>query len=153
MAPDEPAVVDFLAQSMIVQVATFSQKGVPFLTPLWFVRDRGRLYMATGQATPTVRNISTHPETVLLFDAERTPGTGRMLRMRGEATWHRRFPSSTTLIRFAMKYYLSPGGARSELSHCRKWRLRQRYYGQGEAAVIEVVPHSAEFVARPAQRG
>lgn len=82
MRPDDVAVQEFLAHSMIVQVATLSHKGVPFLTPLWFVRDQGRLYMVTGQGTPTVRNIQTHAEVALLFDAEQARRSGRMLRMR-----------------------------------------------------------------------
>jgi hypothetical protein len=48
-----------------------------------------------------------------------------------------------------MKYYQS-AGLRSEFLHWRKWRLRQRYYAQAQAATIKVVPESAEFLSRVA---
>jgi hypothetical protein len=148
MRPDDREVQDFIADSMVAEVATLSRKGTPSLTPLWFVCDRGRIYMGTGQATLTVRNVAAHPNVDLLFDGERRGGSERVLRISGAAVCHKEYPNLRLVLRFAMKHYLTPGGLRSELAHWRKWRLRQRYYGQGKPAVIEVMPETAEFLPR-----
>ena len=148
MQPIDPEVREFLARSMIVEVATCSRRGTPFLTPLWHVEDRGRFYMGTGRATPTARNIAAHPGVVLLFYAEGSRYADRVLQIKGSAQCHWRMPSWRQIVRLALKYYVSPGGLRCELSHANKWRLRQRMYAQGDPAVIEVVPEGAEFMPR-----
>jgi len=129
-------------------VATRSPTGAPSLTPLWFVIEGGRLFLTTGRATLAARNAELNPEICVLLDAEGRGRSDRVLRLRGRATVLPQLPSWRVLARFALKYYL--GGARSELTHAGKWRLRQHYYGQGRAAVIEVVPESAELLRLPA---
>ena len=153
MTPDDPEVQGFLADSMVVELATLSRKAVPSLTPIWFVCDHGRIYMGTGAATLAVRNISARAGVVLLFDAERRGKSDRILRITGHATVRRDTPTLRVLLRMAMKYFLSPGGMRSELAHFRKWGLRRRYYAQGKPAVIEVVPETAEFLPGIAASG
>ena len=149
--PPSADVESFLALTMVAQVATLSQKGRPFVTPLWFVVHAGRLYMATGRDTRAVRNIGHHPETVLLFTGARGGTAGGVLRMHGTASVHQGMPPLRILLRIARKYYLAPGGLVNELSHARQWGLRQRYYGQGKAAYLEVVPDTAEFLSVPSR--
>ena len=149
--PTDLDVRAFLRASLIVQVATLSPKGRPFVTPLWFVVDRGALYITTGAESRAGKNVWQHPDVVLLFSGEDAKGPERYLRLRGTATCHRGLPSWRVLFRVLAKYYLAPRAMLSELRNARKWRLRQRYYGQatGGAGHIRVVPVAVEFLARP----
>ncbi len=148
--PPSAEVESFLAHSMVAQVATLSPKGRPFVTPLWFVVDGGRLYMTTGRDARAARNVVQHSEAVLLFTGEQLGAAGRVLRMRGTVSVHAGFPRLRILLRFARKYYLTPRGLATELRHARQWRLRQRYYAQGSPAYLEVLPGTTEFLARSA---
>jgi hypothetical protein len=146
----DPDVRAFLRRSLIAQVATLSPKGRPFVTPLWFVLDRGALYITTGADSRAGKNVGQHPGVVLLFSGEGAQGPARSLRLRGAATCHSGLPWRV-LVRVAAKYYLAPLAMASELRNARKWHLRQRYYGQatGGRGHIRVVPVAAEFLARP----
>jgi hypothetical protein len=136
---------------MIVQVATRSPKGRPFMTPLWFVVDRGALYITTGPQTWAGRNVVQHPDVALLFNEGRRGRSDAVLRLRGVATCHHGLPSWRVLLRVAVKYYLSAGALRVELRNARRWRLRRWYYGQTEGGFgyLRVVPTAADFVPRP----
>jgi len=148
MSLEDPAVREVLGASFVARVATRSRRGVPALTPLWFVVDRGHVYTTTGQATLAARNAKACPELAILFDGEASGPRGRILRLRGRAVVHGEMPGWRVLARFAWKYYL--GGIASELRHRSQWRLRQRYYAQGQIAVIDFVPERAEWLERPA---
>jgi hypothetical protein len=141
---DDPPVREFLASSFVARVAPRSRGGAPALTPLWFVADGGHVYATTGQATLAARNAKACPEIVVLLDGEARGRGGSVLRLRGSATVHAELPGWRVLARFALKYYL--GGAASELRHAGQWGLRQRYYAQGEIAVIDFVPERAEWL-------
>jgi hypothetical protein len=149
--PTDSAVRAFLRRSIIAQVATRSPKGRPFVTPLWFVVDRGALYITTGPESWAGRNVVHDPKVVLLFSGERDRRPGAILRLRGSATCHRGLPSARVLVRIALKYYASPAALRVELRNARKWRLRMRYYGQvkGGFGYLRVVPTAADFLPRP----
>jgi len=147
VTPDDPLVRDFVATSLVARVATRSRAGVPALTPLWFVADGGHLYTTTGQATLAARNAKASPKVAILLDGEAAGPREHVLRLHGRATVHGELPGWRVLARFAVKYYL--GGFASELHHARQWRLRQRYYAQGQIAVIEFAPESAELLRRP----
>src|SRR5262249_9497085 len=136
---------------MVVQVATRSPQRRPFLTPLWFVIERGVLYLTTGPATRAGRNVLQHPEVVLLFSGERSRRRTGLLRLKGRATCHRGLPSWRVLLRVAAKYYVSPGALRVELRNARKWSLRRRYYGQrpGGCGYLGIVPTGGEFLVPP----
>jgi len=151
LSPTDAAVRAVLRRACIVQVATLSPKGRPFVTPLWFVVDRGALYITTGPETWAGKNVTQHPEVALLLGPEPAGSSDQVLRLRGRATCHRGLPSWRVLLRVALKYYLSPRALRAELRNARKWRLRQRYYGQisGGFGYIRVIPTAAEFLPRP----
>jgi hypothetical protein len=153
-SPSDPEVRAFLRHSMVALVATRSATGRPFMTPLWFVADGGTLFIATGAESWTSRNVSRHPEMALLFSGEGSGRTDRVLRLRGTATSQRGLPPWRVLLRMAAKYYASPRALRVELRNIRKWRLRTRYYGQmkGGPGHLRVVPTTAEFLSRPAER-
>ena len=57
LSPSDAVVRAFLQNSMIVQVATLSQKGRPFVTPLWFVLHADALYITTGPGTRVGKNL------------------------------------------------------------------------------------------------
>jgi nitroimidazol reductase NimA-like FMN-containing flavoprotein (pyridoxamine 5'-phosphate oxidase superfamily) len=69
-SPFDPEVRAFLRQSMVALVATPSANERPFMTPLWFVADGRILFIATGAESWTSRNVTRHPEMVLLFCGE-----------------------------------------------------------------------------------
>lgn len=144
MILEEPAVRDILATSLVARIATRSRSGVPALTPLWFVVDRGHFYSGTGQATLAARNAKACPGIAVLLDGEAAGPRSHVLRLRGRAAVHDRMPSWRVLARFGAKYYL--GGLASELRHARLWGVRRRYYAQAQAAVIDFVPESAEWL-------
>ena len=152
MRPQSRAVRRFLGRSMIVRIATVSPAGNPDIIPLWFVTFQGHIYMTTRSENPTVRDLMRNPEVVLLFDAERGRRRGRVLRVRGRATFRteRRICAPIYALS-AIRYYLAPGGIANTIRHRRKFSVRTRYYGEraGEGGVIEVVPESAEFLRNP----
>jgi pyridoxamine 5'-phosphate oxidase-like protein len=149
MRPDDPIVRGFLNHSFVARVATRSRNGLPALTPLWFVIEGGSFFMGTSQAALAARNAVANPEVAILLDGEAAGSSEYVLRVRGRARVHAGFPTWRVLARLALKYYLSPAAVRVELVHASQWRLRQRYYAQGRAAVIEVVPEEAELLHRP----
>jgi hypothetical protein len=151
LAPSDTTVSAFLRDSMVAQVATLSAKGRPFATPLWFVVDRGALYVTTGPGSWAGRNVTANPEVVLLFGGERGAGSDGVLRLRGTATCHHGLPGWRVLLRIAVKYYVSPGALRVEMRNARRWNLRQLYYGplKGRVGYIRMVPIAGELLRRP----
>lgn len=151
VSPADPAVRAVLRRAMVVEVATLSPKGRPFVTPLWFVAAGGTLYLTIGPETWAGRNVVRHPEVTLLFHGEADGRPGRVLRVRGTATCYRGLPSWRVLLRIAAKYYVSARGLPLELWNARRWRLRRRYYGQAKGGFghLRVVPSAAEFLPRP----
>ena len=148
-SPSDPEVRAFLRRSMVALIATRSASDRPFMTPLWFVADRGTLYITTGTESLTGRNVARHPEMTLLFSGERTGRTDRVLRLRATATVQRGLPPWRVLLRIAAKYYLSPRGMRVELRHRRLWGIRKRYYQgvKGGPGHLRIVPTTAEFLS------
>lgn len=149
MTPDDALVGHYLANSLVVRLATVSPRGAPSLTPIWFVPVDGRLVLATGAATLAARNAAADPRVTVLLDGEAAGRSELVLRLRGTAEVHRGAPPLRVLARVARKYYLSRGGLRTELRNAGLWRLRMRYYGQSEAAWITITPTDAELVAVP----
>ena len=151
LSPTDATVRAFLRRSMVAQVATWSPKGHPFMTPLWFVVDGDALYITTGPETWTGKNVMQHPEVALLFSGERVGRSDQVLRMRGTATCHRGLPSWRVLLRIAAKYYAAPRALPVELRNAGKWRLRRLYYGQlpGGFGHLRVVPTAADFLRQP----
>jgi hypothetical protein len=131
---------------MVTHLATRSPAGHPFVTPIWFVVAGDRIVMATAQQSLSVRNLRAHAEAVLLFGPDRKRPREGVLRLRGPAVVRSTMPSLGELMRIGWKYYLRPGGLRSELANLGRQRLRQRYYAQSLPAVIEVTPRSAEWL-------
>ena len=150
LAPTDPAVSAFLADSMVARLATVSAAGRPFVTPIWFVVDAGTLYMTTGQQTRAARNITRNPRVTLLFGGE---GARQdvVLRLQGDASCHAGLPSWRVLARIAVKYYVAPSALAVELRHAGQWGLRARYYSQvpGSAGYLRVVPTAAEMLRVP----
>lgn len=51
---EDPAIREYLGTSLVAPVATLSRRGVPALTPLWFVADRGHLYARRSQQSASL---------------------------------------------------------------------------------------------------
>jgi hypothetical protein len=144
----DACVRDFLDASTVVELATISPYGRPFVTPLWFVGDDGALYATTAATSRVVRNVATHPAVAMLLHGDRDGRRDRVLLLRGSATVHHALPSWRVLAKFALKYYLSPRGALSELRHAVQWPLRLLYYAdaRGGPAHLRIDPTAGEIV-------
>jgi uncharacterized pyridoxamine 5'-phosphate oxidase family protein len=143
----------FLSRSMIVRLATVSARQQPRLTPLWFVADRGRIYMNAREGSPAARDIAAHAGVVLLFSLDRGPDNGSVLRITGRARVRRRAAvRRRAVLLSALKYHISRGGLRNLLGSLGSLFTRLHYYAErgGEAAAIEVVPERAEIIEAPA---
>ena len=151
LAITDPEVAAFVRRTTVVEVATLSPKGRPFITPLWFMVDGGVVYLTTGPGSRAGRNVAHHPEVSLVFDGGAAGRGDRVFRLRGSATCHLGLPPWRALGRLALKYYLAPGALRTELANREKWPVRRLYYAKGEGPVghIRVRPDSGEFLARP----
>jgi hypothetical protein len=112
---------DFLDASTVVELATISPSGRPFVTRLWFVADDGALYVTTGATSRAARNVATHSAVGMLLHGDRDGRRDRVLLLRGTATVHHALPSWRVLAKLALKYHLSPRGALSELRHAAQW--------------------------------
>jgi F420H(2)-dependent biliverdin reductase len=149
MRPDDPLVGHYLAKSLVMRLATVSGRGGPSLTPIWFVTVNGRLVLSTGATTVAARNVAAEPRVNVLLDGEVAGQSEFVLRLRGTAEVHRGRLPLGALARFAVKYYLSRGGLRSELSHASRWKLRKRYYAQSDAVWLSIEPTAAELIRMP----
>lgn len=134
--------------SRVVLVATLSPAARPFMTPLWFVRDGGVLYLTSGTQSWSGRNVAGHPAVTLLFGGERGTASHRVVRLRGRATCETGSMPWRVLVRLTLKYYLAPRALAAELTHVALWPRRRRYRGQGTggAGYLRVVPTSAELL-------
>jgi hypothetical protein len=108
-----------------VRIATLSPAGNPDIIPLWFVNYRGRIYMTTRSENPTVRDLMLNPEVVLMFDGDRGRRRGRVLRVRGRATFRTERSICVPIYALsALRYYLSPGGMANTIRNRRKFAVR-----------------------------
>jgi general stress protein 26 len=137
---------------MIARIATISAKGTPQLMPLFFVVRDGLIYMNNAATSPTVRNIASNPDVVLLFDADRGSQQGMCLRVTGRA----RFVAGGALLHkmwlpAAVKHYVSLDGALNVLRNISRLAAIRRYRAErsGSSGVIEVTPSDAEFITHP----
>ncbi len=154
---EDPEVREFLARSMILRLATLSPKGQPRIRCLWFVCQRGRIYIFTANSTPAGRSITARPEVALLFDGEQGPLSERILRVRGRAVFRGESRvAGRVMLGLARKYFLTRPGLRNLLAHARTVPVAVRFYaqgwreerGKGLKAIMEVAPVSFEFVPR-----
>lgn len=139
----------FVRRCRIALFASRSPRGIPFLTPLWFVERAGRLCCTTSARSVTARNVEANGEAVLLLYPSAAGGDGRALRLLGEARVRRGRLPLGVLAAMAGKYYAAPGALAVELAHARLWPLRLRYYTQSSPALLEFVPASAEWSRAP----
>jgi hypothetical protein len=162
MRLDDPEVRELLDRSMILRMASVSPKGQPLVRCLWFVCQRGKIHTFTGEATPTGRSISVHPDVVLLFDGERGAPSSRILRVRGRAAYRRELGVvARVLLGLGRKYLLTPPGLRNLLAHARRVPLTVRFYagpgwkvrGQGLGVVTEIVPERLDLIPRSPGQG
>ena len=149
MKTDDPLVDHYLAQSLVMRLATVSATGGPSLTPIWFVTVDRRLISTTAATTVVARNVAVEPRVTVLLDGEAAGSSELVVRLGGTAEVHRGLPPLGVLARFAVKYYLSPGGLRSELAHASRWMLRARYYAQADPVWLTIEPTDAELIPVP----
>lgn len=150
MRPESERVRRFLSKSMIARVATLTPAGWPRITPLWFVTGSGAVHLTCRTDSPAARDVVANPDVAVLFQADKAAGSRSVLKLRGTAVFHAsRQYSPDLLAKFALKYYLTAGGARSVVASLDTLPARLRYYKEraGEAGTIEFRPEIAEFVS------
>jgi general stress protein 26 len=153
MRPDDPAVVEVLRTSKIARIATQSRGRRPNITPLYFVRRDGRIWLGTPAWTYAARNVRADPRVSVLFDPSQNTSNQGVLRVTGRAEV-RTDQRAQRLYnpRVARKYLLTPGAIRNALTHLRQLPLKCAYHAQsaerGHAAVIVVTAEHAEFLTR-----
>jgi hypothetical protein len=145
---------------MILRLATLSPKGRPNVRCLWFVCQKERIYIFTGESSLTWRGISAHPNVALLFDDELGPSSGRLLRTRGRAVFRTEIAIvGRVMLGLARKYFLTRPGLRNLRAHVRTVPAAVRFYAEGSAkarkelgrrsaVILEVLPESFEFLPR-----
>jgi hypothetical protein len=145
---------------MILRLATLSPKGQPNVRCLWFVCQKERIYIFTGESNLTWRGISARPNVALLFDDELGPRSGRLLRMRGRAVFRTEIATvGRVMLGLARKYFLTRPGLRNLRAYVRTVPAAVRFYAEGSAQarrelgrrpamILEVLPESLEFLPR-----
>ncbi len=151
MNVDDPAMLDILQRCMVARIATLSRNGRPSINPLYFVCQRGRIWLGTSEWTLAARNVLADPRVSVLFEVEQDRSPHLVLRISGRASVRTDPKGQRSYnLRVARKYVLTPGGIRHYLAHLRQLKLQHTYHAQaaqkGQACVIEVTPLDAEFL-------
>lgn len=148
MSELSPEVARFVDRSMTVRLATISRRGTPMVTPLWFGRDGGVIYLGTRGSSPQARHIRENARVVMLFGEPndganptllRVVGIGR-LRDSGAMSFRRK-------ARLVWRYFLNPAALRHWIAHWRKLGVRRRYYAERtDPVTVEITLDEAEFL-------
>jgi general stress protein 26 len=153
MNPDDPAVVGILRRAMVARIATVSRTGRPHVNPLYFVYERGKIYLGTSDRTLAVLNVKADPRVTILFNVESRPGDRRILRVHGAATVRTDSGLSRWYVRRdAQKYFMSRRGLQNVLTHARLLPALRRYLSsgrKGKRCVLEVRPGEVELLTAP----
>lgn len=64
----EEAICELLRLRLIATLGTTSNDGSILLTPIWYLYERGRLYLPTGSRSRKVRNVVARPDVTVLVD-------------------------------------------------------------------------------------
>jgi len=59
---------EFLSQAHTLILSTIRQSGEPFVTPLWFVYDDGKLFISTLKKSAKVKHILNDPRVCVLVE-------------------------------------------------------------------------------------
>ncbi len=151
MRVDDPAGLKVIRRAMVARLATLSRNGRPSITPIYFVYVHGHIWLGTSEWTLAAREVKADPRVSVLFNVERNPQDGRILRVTGQARV-RTDPAvqRSYNLRVLFKYVLTPGGIRNYLAHLKQYPLMNQYHAQsaekGLACVIDVTPEQAEFL-------
>jgi hypothetical protein len=136
---------------MVARIATLSCNERPSVNPLYFIPYQGKIWLGTADWTLAAHNVRADWRVNVLFNLERSPADGRVLRISGQAIV--RTDSATVRqysLRVVLKYILTPGGVRNWLGHLRQAWLRRYYTAQsaqkGKTCVIEVTPERFELL-------
>jgi len=151
MNVDDPAMLDILRRCMVARIATLSCNGRPSINPLYFVCQRGRIWLGTSEWTLAARDVQADSRVSVLFEVEQHMCSHRVLRISGQASVRtEQKVQRSYALRVARKYLLTPGGIGNYLAHLRQFPSMHQYHAQsaekGRACVIEVIPQTAEWL-------
>jgi uncharacterized pyridoxamine 5'-phosphate oxidase family protein len=151
MDPDDRQIEEFLQRCMVARIATLSRNGRPSVNPLYFIPYQGKIWLGTADWTLAARNVRADRRVSLLFNLERNPADGRVLRVSGQAIVRSDAAAVRQYgVREALKYILTLAGLRNWLGHLRQVWLRRYYTAQsaqkGKTCVIEVSPERFELI-------
>jgi PPOX class probable F420-dependent enzyme len=75
----------FLSKRLIAKIATKGLDGFPHVVPIWFIHDKGVIFIATSGHSTKVRNIKGDPKVSVLIDAANEGYKVRGVLFRGHA--------------------------------------------------------------------
>jgi nitroimidazol reductase NimA-like FMN-containing flavoprotein (pyridoxamine 5'-phosphate oxidase superfamily) len=137
---DDTRVCDALRRAMIARIATVTASGGPLIMPLYFVMLDGRIYMNNAATSPTVRNIATHSQVLVLFQVR----DGEVVRVRGTARYLQDAATMRRVTRASVpKYVLRPRALWFFLRNLSRVSTRSQYTRERtDTGMIEVTPES-----------
>ncbi|GHP01069.1 hypothetical protein KSF_111160 [Reticulibacter mediterranei] len=153
MHTDDPTVLTTIQHCMVARIATLSRNGRPCVTPIYFVRHNGNIWLGTSDRTLAVHNIKAHPQVSVLLAVEQDTNSPRTLRIKGKARLLTDQQTQRTYrLNIARKYFMTLGGVRNTLAHIHQIQPL-RYHIQntekGNPCIIEVIPEQAELLSNP----
>ncbi len=77
----------YLGKRLIARLATKGRDGFPQVTPVWFIWEKGRMYICTNKDTVKVKNIRADPRVAVLLDSAVQSLHVWGVQLRGEASF------------------------------------------------------------------
>jgi nitroimidazol reductase NimA-like FMN-containing flavoprotein (pyridoxamine 5'-phosphate oxidase superfamily) len=133
-------ILDYLAQTTIVRLATVTPSGRPHVAPFWFAADAERVVITT-LANQTVRNLRANPDCALLVDLGTDFRDLRGALIRGQARiWldGDAIPRDVRALLDAIERLHADETSEPEFERYDRWETRDHIY-------LEIVPRSATW--------
>jgi PPOX class probable F420-dependent enzyme len=99
---------EFLDRRHYATLATFNEDGSIYLTPVWYLFEKERLFVETASSTRKVRNILARPEASLMVDARKLEPEG-WVSASGTAEIIRGEPSKEINSKIRQRYLTTAG--------------------------------------------
>ena len=99
---------DLLELRLIATLGTLNEDGSILLTPIWYLFDRGRLFVGTSSTSRKVRNVEARPWATLLVD-QRALGGNRWVSASGKTEVVRGDAAAAINARIRARYLTEAG--------------------------------------------
>jgi Pyridoxamine 5'-phosphate oxidase len=133
-------ILGYLAQTIIIRLATVTPAGLPHVAPFWFAADRDRIVIST-LANQTVRNLTANRQCALLVDLGTDFRDLRGALIRGEARIWREgdaIPDEVRVLVDQIGRVHSDELTEPEFERYDRWETRDHVY-------LEIIPRAASW--------